>query len=294
MPTCPFLRTLFSFNAVRLRIILEPHTALEVNKLRQRWALVFILFSLAAGFVGCTLNRAPLAVLSAPSISGAAPFEAIFDLSHSSDPNGDALSYTLDFGDGTESVVGTDFHLIIHHTYDASGTFITKLTVVDSEGNHASDQLTITVNAEGPPVGLNVGETAPDFSAHTTDGEEEITLFEYRGKVVLLDFWGAWCPPCRARMPHLQDLHNEYAEEGFVVFLVSTDRDKQDANHFLSSNGYTDFISVWEPGYKSQNPIAQLYQVDRFPHTLLLDRQGIIRYVGHPDDLPSALIESLL
>jgi peroxiredoxin len=254
---------------------------------------VFGLLSFAAGFVGCTLNHAPLAILSAPSVSGAAPFEAVFDLSYSSDPNGDAVSYTLDFGDGTEPVIGTDFRLIVHHTYDAGGTFLARLTVVDSEGNSSSDRLTITVNAEGPPVGLLVGKTAPDFTAHTTSGRKT-ALSEYRGEVVLVDFWGAWCPPCRARMPHLQDLHDQFAGEGFVIFLVSTDLDKQDAIDFLTSNGYTDFISVWEPGYKSQNPIAQLYQVNRFPHTFLLDRQGVIRYAGHPDDLPSALIESLL
>ena len=262
--------------------------------MRQRWILTFVLFSLAAGFIGCTLNRAPLAILSASSISGAAPFEASFDLSHSCDPDDDPLSYTLDFGDGSEPISGTSFHLVIHHTYDVSGIFVTELTVIDSEGNQATDQLTITVDGEGPAVGLNVGKTAPDFPAHTTDDEEEITLSEYRGEVVLLDFWGAWCSPCRARMPHLQDLYDEYAEEGFVVFLVSTDRDRQDASHFLSSNGYTDFVSVWEPGYKSQNPIAELYQVDRFPYTFLLDRQGVIRYVGHPDGLPSVLIKSLL
>ena len=69
---------------------------------------------------------------------------------------------------------------------------------------------------------------------------------------------------------------------------------KQDAIDFLSANGYTDFVSVWEPGYKSKNPIAQLYEVRSFPHTFLLDRRGVIRYVGHPDDLAPQLIEGLL
>ena len=245
------------------------------------------------GLAGCLLNRPPIAVLNAPVISGLAPLEISFDLSYCRDPDGDKIAYVLDFGDESEPINGEDFNIIVHHTYRTGGAFDARLIVTDAEGNEANDQLSITVSATGPPVGLDVGETAPDFTAHTTDGQE-VTLSEYRGFVVLIDFWGAWCSPCRTRMPHLQDLYDQYASQGLVVVLVSTDQEKQDAIDFLSQNGYTDFVSLWEPGYKSQNPIAALYEVDRFPHTFLLDRQGVIRYVGHPDYLGPEIIEGLL
>ncbi|MEA1870926.1 MAG: TlpA disulfide reductase family protein, partial [Candidatus Bipolaricaulota bacterium] len=175
--------------------------------------------------------------------------------------------------------------------------FAARVTVIDGEGQEKSAQLAITVDATGPTTGIIVGTAAPDFTAHTTDGGE-ITLFDFRGSVVLLEFWGAWCPPCKASMPHLQDLYDQYAESGLVIIAVSTDVQKQDAIDFLVSHGYNDFVSVWKPGGKSNSPITQLYGVSSshvgVPRTFLLDRQGVIRYVGHPDNLSSQFVEGLL
>lgn len=291
---CPVVIARASFSAGMLIISYAVMKAVVRRLFRNRHSWVFLLcLILGVGLAGCLLNRPPIAVLNAPVISGSAPLEIPFDLSYCGDPDGDKIVYVLDFGDESEPINGEAFNIIVHHTYHAGGAFTATLTVADAQGNEANDQLSITVSDAGPPVGLDVGETAPDFTAHTTDGQE-ITLSEYRGFVVLIDFWGAWCPPCRSRMPHLQDLYDQYASQGLVVLLVSTDREKQDAIDFLSQNGYTDFVSLWEPGYKSQNPIAALYEVDRFPHTFLLDRQGVIRYVGHPDYLAPEIIEGLL
>ena len=255
--------------------------------------MVVVCLMLAVGLAGCTLNRPPLAVVSAPVISGPAPLDVEFDLSHCEDPDGDGMVFTLDFGDQSEPVTSDSFNIIVHHTYHTGDEFIVSLRVTDTEGNEGEDRLTITVSDDGPPVGLAVGETAPEFSAHTTN-DDEIALSDYAGAVVLIDFWGAWCRPCRVRMPHLQDLHDRFSPDGLVVILVSTDQEKQDTVDFLNANDYTDLVCVWEPGYKSQNPIAQLYDVHSFPHTFLLDRQGVIRYVGHPDHLTTETIEQLL
>lgn len=246
-----------------------------------------------SGIAGCLGNRAPIAILSAAVISGPAPLDVSFDLSYCEDSEGDAISYLLDFGDGSDPEEGANPNIIIHHTYHTGGVFIATLTAIDVRGEQAKDHQTITVNDVGPSVGLTVGKTAPGFTAHTTDGGE-ITLSDTRGLVVLLDFWGVWCPPCKSRMPHLKDVYNLYSSRGLVVILVSTDPDEQDTIDFLDKNNYTDFISVWEPGGKSGNPIKQLYEVKSFPHTFLLDRQGVIRYVGHPDDLSMKMIEGLL
>lgn len=255
--------------------------------------MFLLCFVVGIGLAGCLLNRPPIAVLTAPVISGDAPLEVVFDLSCCEDPDGDKMTYALDFGDDSDRAAGDNLNIVVHHTYHTGGAFTAVVTVADVQGNLATDRLTITVSDVGPPVGVNVGQTAPDFVAHTTD-DREITLSRYRGYVILIDFWGAWCRPCRVKMPHLQALYDQFSPRGLVVILVSTDEEKQDAIDFLSKSGYTDFISVWEPGYKSKNPIAQLYGVHYFPKTFLLDRQGVIRYVGQPNDLDPALIEGLL
>jgi peroxiredoxin len=236
-------------------------------------------------------------MLNAAVISGPAPLEVAFDLSHCEDRSGTGISYLLDFGDGSPAIASVAFNIIVHHTYEDGGTFLARLTVTDGRGQEGSAQLTITVDATGPPVGIIVGTTAPDFTAHNTDGGE-ITLSDFRGSVVLLEFWGAWCSPCKESMPHLQDLYDQYTESGLVIITVSTDVQEQDAIDFLSSHGYNDFVSVWEPGGKSNSPITQLYGVSSslvgVPRTFLLDRQGVIRYVGHPKYLSSQFVEGIL
>ena len=115
------------------------------------------------------------------------------------------MTYTLDFGDQSEPATSEEFNIIVHHTYHTGDDITALLHVTDAQGNEAEDQLTITVSDAGPPIGLAVGETAPEFAAHTTS-DAEIALSDYSGAVVLIDFWGAWCRPCRVMMPRLQDL----------------------------------------------------------------------------------------
>jgi peroxiredoxin len=247
---------------------------------------------------GCQLFQVdPIAILSSTAVSGPAPLTIDFNLSYSMHPKGRPLSYELDFGDGSDLAAGTEFGIIVPHTYEAPGTFNAVLTVSDDNDRQASTSLTITVSDDGPPEGTEIGMTAPDFTAPTTDGGE-FTLSEARGQVVVLDFWGAWCTPCKKSLPHLDDLVTTYGEDGLIGVLVSTDEVEQDTIDFLAQNGYTDFISIWEPGAK-YTPIAELYGVLSggpvgIPHTFVLDRQGVVRWVGHPSNLFSEIVEALL
>ena len=181
----------------------------------------------------------------------------------------------------------------MHHTYEAGGIYAATLLVIDEDGKSDTDSLTITVDEQGPEIGIEAGNTAPDFTGHTTDGGE-INLSDYRGQVVLLEFWGAWCRPCQDSMPHLDDLVTAYADQGLVAIIVSTDSVEQDAIDFLASRGFTQFISVWEPGGKNGNPIDLLYNVTIYPTTFLVDRQGVIRWIGHPLNLTGAMLEAIL
>jgi len=247
---------------------------------------------------GCRLFESdPIAILASSVISGPAPLEISFDLSYSTHPKDRPMSFVLDFGDNTEPTSGTEFGIIVHHTYEQGGVYEALLTLTDDDGRRATASLTITVSAEGPPTGTEAGMAAPDFTAHTTDGGE-FALSSARGNVVLIDFWGAWCAPCKRSLPHLDSLVSAYGVEGLIAVLVSTDAAEQDSIDYLEENGYTRFVSVWEPGGRDTR-IAALYGVlggssVGIPHTFVLDRQGVIRWVGHPLDLLPDTVESLL
>jgi peroxiredoxin len=270
----------------------------DMKSRRIVWSIRgLIVAALAAGLFGCDDGQAPVAILAAATVTGPVPLEIAFDLSHTYHPQRHAMSFELDFGDGAPIAEGTDFDLIQHHEYAQAGVYGAVLTVIDDRGDRSVDRLDITADQGGPPIGILTGDTAPDFTAHTTDGAT-VTLSDHRGEVVLLDFWGAWCPPCRSSMPHLDDLVETYGRRGLVAIVVSTDPAESTAVAFLEDHGYDSFISVWEPGGKSGNRIAELFGVSGpdvgIPRTYVIDRQGVIRYVGHPMELTRTMLETLL
>ena len=109
------------------------------------------------------------------------------------------------------------------------------------------------------------------------------TLSDYKGKVVFLNFWATWCPPCRQEMPHIEELYNEYGQNtGDVVFLGVTnpktdenpygqDGSPEEIAQFLTDNGYT-FPSV----YDTTGSVFSDYFISAFPTTFLIDAQGNI------------------
>ena len=114
---------------------------------------------------------------------------------------------------------------------------------------------------------------APDFSITTSEGEY-VSLDELKGKVVLLDFWGTWCPPCVESVPGLRDLNKRFAKESsFVMISVSSDGDE---------NKWKDFIArekmVWVQYLDRDHKVQRAFRVDRFPTYILLDPEGVIRY----------------
>ncbi len=235
----------------------------------------------------------PTAVLSSDTVTGPAPLDVGFNLSLSSGSPDASLTFRLDFGDGSTPVEGADFDVIQHHIYETANTYEALLTVHDAHGQSDTDTVTITANDVGPEVGIEPGKTAPDFTGHLTTGGE-ISLSDYRGNVVLLEFWGSWCTPCKKSMPHLDSLVAAYADQGLVAITISTDETEKATIDFLTENGYTQFISVWEPGGKYNNPIDSLYEVHEYPTTFVIDREGIIRWVIHPLNLTADMVESLL
>ena len=116
-----------------------------------------------------------------------------------------------------------------------------------------------------------VSELAPDFVLMGPGGTET-RLSDQRGKVVLIDFWATWCPPCREELPHIQRLHDTYRSDGLVVLALSTDRDPAAVVSFVSRNGFTFPVLFANP------EVARTYRVRGIPTVYLVDRQGTIRF----------------
>ena len=114
--------------------------------------------------------------------------------------------------------------------------------------------------------------TAPDFSTSDIAGNP-LTLSEFKGKIVLLDFWATWCPPCRAEIPNLLDIFQTYPRRDFVIISVSLDRDTDYAGKFVQEKGMN-WRHIMDRDAASR--IADLYQVQYIPSIFVLDRMGRI------------------
>ena len=120
---------------------------------------------------------------------------------------------------------------------------------------------------------ISIGSVAPDIILNDTSGVP-ISLASLRGKYVLLDFWAAWCRPCREENPNIVENYNNYKSYGFDVYQVSLDRTKEDWVRGIKQDKLP-WINVSDLKYY-QSEAAELYNVDRIPSAFLLDPQGKI------------------
>ncbi len=127
--------------------------------------------------------------------------------------------------------------------------------------------------AAAPAWTSDIGSEAGNFTLKSAGGSN-IRLSEYRGQVVLLNFWASWCGPCRQEFPHLDDLHQKYAGLGFTVFGVNVERDRASADRVLR-----DIPVTFPVLFDDNNQVSELYNVDAMPMTVLVDRAGVIRYL---------------
>ena len=134
------------------------------------------------------------------------------------------------------------------------------------------------------------GDIAPAIDSHQSfnaPGTKGISLAQYRGRVVLIDFWATWCGPCVASIPHLVDLHNKYASKGLVI-IGQTDGSSRDLANFIKNKKIPYVISVG----KQLAPAA--YGVRGIPHGVVIDGRGKVTWVGHPAGLRENIIEAAL
>jgi peroxiredoxin len=153
-------------------------------------------------------------------------------------------------------------------------------------------------SAPDSPAGKGglVGNPAPDFHVKAVRGGGSISLEEMRGKVVLVDFWGTFCEPCKKSFPKLQALSERYASEGLKVVGISEDEDddKGKIGPFADSYG-----AKFALGWDGDKAIARQYKPETMPSSFLIDRSGVVRFahVGFHDGEEAELdreIRSLL
>lgn len=136
------------------------------------------------------------------------------------------------------------------------------------------------------------GAPFPDFNEKDLEGKP-LAISNYKGKVVLVDFWATWCPPCVLELPKIREAYNKYHDQGFEVVGVSLDEDKVRLEQFIKEKKMP--WPEYFDGKKWENKLAVKYGVEQTPTGYLLDREGkIIATPTADDDLDSEIAKALV
>ena len=120
--------------------------------------------------------------------------------------------------------------------------------------------------------GVQAGDPVPDFELSLVNGET-FKLSDYKGKIVIVDLWATWCPPCVASMPYLQQLADEYADQVVVLGVNCGDKAATVAS-FVEKNKYTFPIAIDE----DLNILYNYFPSDGIPYTVFIDAEGNLAY----------------
>jgi thiol-disulfide isomerase/thioredoxin len=148
----------------------------------------------------------------------------------------------------------------------------------------SADKSNAAVKTSAPQTGF----AAPDFTLKTPDGEE-YTLSKLKGNAVLVNLWATWCPPCRAEMPAIEKMHQEYKDQGLIVLAVDmTYQDNPaDVVPFIQEYGLTFPVLLDETG-----TVGSSYQLRSLPSSYFIDRTGIIQEVVIGGPMSEALLRT--
>jgi cytochrome c biogenesis protein CcmG, thiol:disulfide interchange protein DsbE len=124
----------------------------------------------------------------------------------------------------------------------------------------------------------SINTPAPDFTIR--DSDRSVTLSQLRGKIVVLNFWATWCPPCVEEMPSLVQMQKKLQDKGVTVLAVSVDEDAGDYHKFLKDHNI-DLFTIREAGQRTATgviaPVSSRYGTIKVPETYIIDRNGTIR-----------------
>jgi len=171
-----------------------------------------------------------------------------------------------------------------------------QLTLVsrDKGGNEARLEIELTTPAQPyatPPVisvGPEVGKLAPDFTLTTLDGKQ-VSLSQFRGKLVMVNFWQSSCSACEDEMPHLQAIYEKWPRDKLEILAISVGERAAFVQSFVDRQGVT-FPALLD----SDEAISEIYQIPRFPTTFFINADGIIKEIKEGRFVSQSEIEYML
>lgn len=137
-----------------------------------------------------------------------------------------------------------------------------------------------------------IGKAAPEFAKEFLLEGDDIKLKEFKGRVVLLDFWAGWCLPCRRSMPKIMEFYNTHKSIGLEIIGISLDRDQEKWKKAIKEEGIEEWHHVFT-GLKRPNLVTQ-YGISAIPSYVLIDRDGVIfgRYTDFSEELEAKILEA--
>ena len=188
----------------------------------------------------------------------------------------------------------SDTELATNHSLDLVGletdtNYHFEVKSRDDSGNQVVFEISETFTTLAPfPASPEVGNVAPDFTLQTIGGET-VTLSDFRGKTVMVNFWLTSCGACRKEMPHMQAVSDKWSDEKLVVLAVNVRGREAVVRTYIKSRGFTFPVLL-----DSDGAVSESYQVHRLPTTFFIDADGIIREVKEELFAGQSEIEDIL
>jgi peroxiredoxin len=126
-----------------------------------------------------------------------------------------------------------------------------------------------------PALALAPQKPAPQFSLAARGGKT-VNLAQYKGQVVMINFWATWCGPCRQEMPLLESIYKKYSKMGFTMLGVNVEPDSKPAEDWLKATPVSFPIL-----FDTKSEVSKMYEVAGMPSTVIVDRKGNVRVIHH-------------